>query len=294
MTTLLKKLATRPFHALLNAQQSALAPTLPRTQSQVMVIAAHDNCLILRDGSVVAAVGVGSIDDSFLSERELQAKLDAFRDFLKRLRFEVQVLIGTRPQNLNWFMTKLDEDVGRLQRAEGDLKQLKEALLRREWSALQRLITELGPVTRLRAGEVLSKLADANIMAILQPKDPSNVDVTQQAAVIQSLAGALDGQVDGIMHWQAICYARMAFLETQLQTLQAPVRTFYFVTSVNPRLLTKHVRRDGLREAEFASAQTTLSQRCEQLQRGVEIMGLSSRRCSHDELVTALQREYHG
>lgn len=294
MTTLFQRLAAGPIQTLFGDQHATRPPTLPRTQSQIMIIAAHDNCLILRDGSVVAAVGVGSIDDSFLSERELQTKLDAFRDFLKRLRFEVQVLIGTRPQNLNWFMSKLDEDISRLQRAEGDLKQLKETLLRREWSTLQDRSIKLESVARLRAGEVLSKLADDNIMALLQPQNPANADVSQQAAVIQSLTAALDAQMDIVMHWQAICYARMAFLETQLQTLQSPVRTFHFVTRVNPRLLTKHMRREGLSEAEFTSAQSTLTQRCEQLQRGIEMMGLPSHRCSHDELVTIVQREYHG
>src|SRR5690349_19514354 len=75
---------------------------LPRTQDQVAVIAAHDNMLILRDCSVIGAVGLSSVDDALLAPIELQAKLTSYRDdLLKRLRFDFQLLIGTRPQNLD-------------------------------------------------------------------------------------------------------------------------------------------------------------------------------------------------
>lgn len=289
MSALLRRLAEHVAQPFLGAQPTAHAPGLPRTQSQVMVIAARDNCLILRDGSVVAAINVGSIDDSFLSERELQAKLDAFRDFLKRLRFEVQMLIGTRPQNLNWYLTKLDGDIQHFMRAEADLATLKEVLQGREWALLPQRIAALGPLAQMRAGEVIHKLRDDKVMAGLH-----SADAAQQSAVIQSLTAALEAQIAGLLHWQDVCLTRMAFLEAQLHALHAPVRTFYLVTSVNPRLLSKHMRREGLSETEFASASAALGQRCEQLQRGIEIMGLPSRRATHDELVAVLRGEYRG
>ena len=43
----------------------------------MQVIAAQDNVLVLRNGAVVAAVGFGSMNDTLLSEVEIEAKLTA-------------------------------------------------------------------------------------------------------------------------------------------------------------------------------------------------------------------------
>ena len=84
----------------------------PTTQSLIKVVEAIDNVLVLRDGTVVAAVGLCSIDDRLLSADDLMQRLRFYRNsLLMHLDFDVQMLLGTRPQNLDWHIQKLMDRV---------------------------------------------------------------------------------------------------------------------------------------------------------------------------------------
>ena len=87
---------------------------LPRTQTQVRVVDARADCLIDRDGNVIAAVGVASLDTALLNAEAVAARIEAYRDFLKTLRYPIQFLIGTRPQDLRAFLGTLAEREERL------------------------------------------------------------------------------------------------------------------------------------------------------------------------------------
>lgn len=83
------------------------AGQLPTTQEALQVVGAQDDVLILRNGSVVAAVGFGSMSDILLSSEALSTRLNAYRLLLKSVRFDFQLLIGTRPQNLSSYHEKV-------------------------------------------------------------------------------------------------------------------------------------------------------------------------------------------
>ena len=98
--------ATRPV-----VDRKSLAPT----QDAVEIVAAQDNLLILRNYSVVAAVGFGSLNDTLLSENELEGRLASYRTLLKNTLFDFQMLISTRPQNLDGYLDKLKRQSARLE-----------------------------------------------------------------------------------------------------------------------------------------------------------------------------------
>ena len=96
------------------ARPKSVPPHLLKpTQESVAVIATHDDLLILRDYSVVSAIGFGSMSDAMLDKNETAAKLDAYRRLLKYVRFDFQLLIGTRPQNLNTYLSKMERKLNR-------------------------------------------------------------------------------------------------------------------------------------------------------------------------------------
>ena len=95
---------TKPARA-----KSVPSHLLKPTQESVAVIATHEDMLILRDYSLVSAIGFGSMSDAMLDNNESAAKLEAYRRLLKYVRFDFQLLIGTRPQNLNGYPNKLEQ-----------------------------------------------------------------------------------------------------------------------------------------------------------------------------------------
>jgi len=74
-------------------QERRVVQKAPRTQDQVLVAAALDDVLILRNTAVVAALEVESVDDALLSPEELESRLAIYRyDLLKQVRFDFQFL----------------------------------------------------------------------------------------------------------------------------------------------------------------------------------------------------------
>jgi hypothetical protein len=296
------------------AQSAAIGPqrgrgaapvsSLPRTQDQVVVVAARDNVLVLRDHSVVAAIGISSIDDALLPGIELQAKLNAFRDdLLKRLRFDFQILIGTRPQDLDRYHRRLEQHIQRLARVE--------ELLHAFGAGLEQYLGGRGHDGRDRfdvddfsahfgfapddlagipgmAHEAAWELCQDEVMRHLAGQSQA---VRQSA--LDDLRASVEHSAEVIVRWQDLLCERSAHIEALLQSIQAPVRTLYLVTSHNPRLITKTVARSVLSEAELLKAREELDRRCSQLARGIERMKLPAWRASHDELLNEVRHFYH-
>ena len=277
------------------------ADALPSTQDAIAVVAAQDDVLILRNGSVVAGVGFGSMDDGLLSEGEVEARLGAYRDLLKSVPFDFQLLIGTRPQNLNAYAAKMRRNAERLAEAQAQVDCLivrMSTYLAGTKTAdaaggLRRFAQHFGftPVGLFGvpggAHEVALVLCDPQVMAAW-PNAPADVKRAEQARLTQKCEDSLTR----LAHWQAILAARVDAVEMAIEALQAPVRTFTFVVSFNPRLLNP-IRRGPLDAAELERARRELDRRCTQLSAGLREMRLPHWSVSSDELLADIRRFYH-
>ena len=270
---------------------------LPRTQDQVAVIAAHDNILILRDCSVVGGVGLSSVDDALLAPIELQAKLTSYRDdLLKRLRFEFQLLIGTRPQNLDSCHRAYEQRLASLAQVETCLASLKERM--ESYFTREHFDVEM---FKEHFGFAPNDLAGTPGMGHEAAWDLCNDTIRDKVAgsplrlreALESFRADVESSLRMLAHWQDLIYERSAFVEATVQAIQAPVRTIYLVTSYNPRLLTKSVVKGPLTEAELQRAREELDRRCDQLTRGIERMKLPAWRATHDELLEEIRYFYH-
>jgi hypothetical protein len=241
----------------------------------VPVVQARDNVLILRDLSVAAAVGVGSVDDALLSEHEIRAKLDAYReDLLKQVRFEFQIVIGTRPQNLDAYYDKLLARVEHLQSIERLLYALEDGLQ----AYCQRGQASLDAFG-FHPDDLRGTPGAAHALAWLLASGAAG-----ELKLIEARGPTLAAEAaQRIVHWQDLLARR------------APVRTVYFATSYHVRLASKATARlkGPLSESEIAKAIRELDSRCSKIARIIERMQLKAWRATHDELVREIQRFYH-
>jgi hypothetical protein len=264
---------------------------LPRTQDRVPVLQARDNVLILRDLSVAAAVGVGSVDDALLSDAEIRAKLETYReDLLKQIRFDFQIVIGTRPQNLDTYYRKLLMWLEDKQSAEQMLYRFESGLadyckkgvaspdafdiaFSFESDDLEGLPGAIHALASLMVS------GDASVLKLVESRGP--------AVIAESL--------EKVIHMQSLIEARIQHLREQIEQRHAPVRTVYFVTSYHVRLASKATARikGPLSEVEIARAIRELDNRCSQIARILERMHLKAWRATHDELVNEIRYFYH-
>ncbi len=267
------------------------AKPLPRTQDRVPVLQARDNVLILRDMSVAAAVGVGSVDDALLSEQEIRAKLETYReDLLKQVRFEFQIVIGTRPQNLDVYYSKLLHGLEGLQSAERMVYGLEDGLT----AFCQKGISSVEAFHNCFGFEPadLSGLPGAvhALAELLASGDAEGLKLAEARG-----PAVIADAVQKIIHWQNLLELRAQHLRSQIDQHAAPVRTVYFATSFHVRLASKATARlkGPLSEDEIAKAVRELDQRCGQITRIIERMQLKTWRATHDDLVQELRYFYH-
>jgi len=302
-------------------------PTFPRTQDQVMIVAARDNCLVLRDHSVVAGVGVGSVDDALLSDRELDAKLEAFKDMLNQLRFDVQMLIGTRPQNLDAYRARwVRYSEGMAERRamlvtlrDGIPQFMHDVVAAMDVAANQGLVLNVGVLFERffgfapldldglpgdAADIAASHLSENEFFAELLQAQRGDKEAAREtretnaakdtiALVAGHLANRVDVSVRQVDHWERLILSRGSFVEEMLQAMQAPVRVYHLIITYNPRLIVRSVKRGPMEEHEFATASEELSGRCDMLARSIARMGLPAWRASQQELLADVRHFYH-
>lgn len=267
-----------------------------RTQDAIRVIDARDNLLILRDGHVIAGVGFGSINDAMLDPAALNAKLMAHRALLHEVRFSVQLLIGTRPQNLELYQTKLQRQLARVNL---QLECIDRLMLR---------LPDYVGTKRAYSGELFEQFFGfAPALLFATPGDAyklaQTICRTDVCEAIQALAEDMRRQkladlnklcevsLTQLRHWAEIITERAEFVEMMVMRLEAPVRTFYLVTSFKPR--TVDLGNAPLDDRELARAQDELSRRCDQLIEGIDHMGLPAWRATHEDLIRDIQYFYH-
>ncbi|MEP7198330.1 MAG: hypothetical protein ABI874_00820, partial [Chloroflexota bacterium] len=80
----------------------------PPTQEHVLARGVRDGVLVLKDNTLVAVVGVQPMDLSLLTPEERQAQLMQYEEALKELRFPHQIIVGTKPQNVEAYVAYLE------------------------------------------------------------------------------------------------------------------------------------------------------------------------------------------
>jgi len=77
------------------------------TQEYINIAEVREDCVILRDGTLVAVIMVSSINFSLKSAEEQEAIIQAYISFLNSLDFPFQIVVQSRKLNINNYLKKL-------------------------------------------------------------------------------------------------------------------------------------------------------------------------------------------
>ncbi len=264
---------------------------LPRTQDIIEVTEVRDNCLICKDGSVVAAVGFRSLDDTLMTARDIAFKQMLYYQFLRTIRFDLQFLIATRPQNLtlyyednlkqidahNAVVTKLDVFVSRMaeyveQIGPSANEQVFEGFFGWHPNSLIGLPGQ--------ARDVAWKLCDPVFLVELRQK-PGQL----RESKIAELCKAIRSTAFWVDRWRSIILEQIDMVRQKIASAQAPVRVFYLVASYNSRITAKLKLKERMGDEEFVRARKVLDERCRLIQAGMKPMGLPTWRATHEDLL---------
>jgi hypothetical protein len=130
-------------------------------------------------------------------------------------------------------------------------------------------------------------LCDRLVMMPLSQAKPE-----QQGIALRTTHELCESTARLLTRWQAIIAERLAYVEMEVEALQAPVRTFYFVTAFNPRLIAP-IKAGALSADELDKAKRELDHRCAQLSAGLRQMRLPHWRATHGELLEDIRHFYH-
>lgn len=285
------------------------AKDLPSTQEAIEIVAAQDDVLVLREGDVVAAVGFASTSDALFSSSALEARLATYRNLLKSLRFDVQLLIGTRPQNLSAYANKMQmarERIGQFQiRIDTLTTRLATYLQSNAPCDTAAFVKHFGfhPRELLNTPDgVIEKRHDgAHAVAcqLSRPEDAKKLideymaaDISGRRTILNGLFQRCDLSSAALQRWQEVISERTQHVELEVELLHAPVRTYFFVIAHNPRVFLD-LQPGPLTMDQLERAKQTLTQRCADLSHGLQQMRLPHWRASHTELLEDIRQFYH-
>jgi type IV secretory pathway VirB4 component len=77
------------------------------TQQYLNISEIKDDCVVLRDGTLVAVILISSINFSLKSAEEQEAIIQAYINFLNSIDFKVQIVIQSRKLNIDPYIEKL-------------------------------------------------------------------------------------------------------------------------------------------------------------------------------------------
>lgn len=125
-------------------QSKKLAGNKPSvsTQKFLDIAAIHDDVVVMKDGTLRAVLMVSSINFALKSEDEQNALIGSYASFLNTLDFPIQVVIQSRPLNVDNYLMRLVE-AEKIQENE---------LLRLQISDYRNFISEL-----VQLGQIMSK-----------------------------------------------------------------------------------------------------------------------------------------
>ncbi|MDD5625566.1 MAG: TraC family protein [Patescibacteria group bacterium] len=84
-------------------------PQFSSTQKYLNISEIKNDCVILQDGTLRSILLVSSINFSLKSEEEQNAVIQAYVQFLNSLDFPIQIVIQSRPFNINPYLAQLEE-----------------------------------------------------------------------------------------------------------------------------------------------------------------------------------------
>ena len=276
-----------------------IADKMPRTQELIEAVGAKENCLILRDHSVIGAVGFRSIDSSLLTTEDIVSRLTIYAEFLCSTRFEFQLLIGTRPQDLTQYYDKL------VLAMEQHEKQIVRVLTLSDRfpefvSQGQAAINDAGFAqffgfgpndfigTPGKAHETALDLCDwqeARLFFRLKP--------AQRKQLITQLRADIHTTVAMMMHWQDVLAEQLETVQLNVLHANAPVRTFFIVVSHNPRIRSKIIPKGPMTEKEFARARSKLDEMCRLIKVFFGNMGMEAWRATDNDLLDDIRHFFN-
>ena len=83
--------------------------TAASSQKYLDIAEVRDNVVIMKDGSLRAVLLVSSINFSLKSEEEQSAIISGYASFLNSLDFPIQIIIQSRPVNMDNYLNSLDQ-----------------------------------------------------------------------------------------------------------------------------------------------------------------------------------------
>ncbi|OQX71460.1 hypothetical protein B6D52_01470 [Candidatus Parcubacteria bacterium 4484_255] len=81
---------------------------IPSTQKYLDIAEIKNDCLVLKDGSLRAILLASSINFALKSEDEQKAVIQSYTRFLNTLEFPIQIVIHSRPFNIEPYVNKLN------------------------------------------------------------------------------------------------------------------------------------------------------------------------------------------
>lgn len=263
---------------------------MPRTQALIEIVGARDDCLILRDATVVAAVGFSSLDDTLLTDEDITMKLELYYDLLVTLRFPVQFLITTRPQDMSPYFNEL-----LIQRDHHDvMRTMVERFVGKipSYVANPKLIGVQGFTAHFgwhpneliglpgMAREVAKKLCSVTHMTLL--RNPERQDRDHK---VDELCDAARTTFGWLTRWRYLLQEQIDLVQDVIRKAQSPVRRYYLVVSHNQRVQTAMLPGRPISDHEFQRASSRVAEYCRQIATGIEAMGLMAWRTTQDDLL---------
>jgi hypothetical protein len=258
------------------------------------VIAQLPDALLRRDGHVVGAIGFSSVSDGVLLPDDALTRLAAFGLMLKNLKFRAQLLISTRPQNIQTYRLKMRAREIELDASAACVRRLL-ALLP-AFAGQARVTPESARGFESHFGFPIIRLAGL-------PGRVSHVATglgnpawwssqIQSGKLDESLERAVTlcrESLDVVAHWLDTVRMRADFVDATVRRLKRPVRVLLMVTSVPSRVtsFTSDVSAE-----RFAAPLRSLDQRLVHFEQTIAEMGLPSWRLNEAELLDELLRVY--
>lgn len=80
------------------------------TQDHLDIYDIKDNLVLLKNGDIALVIETNAVNFQLLSAYEQEMKINAFRDFINSLTYEVQIVIHTEPIDMRRYLNYLEEN----------------------------------------------------------------------------------------------------------------------------------------------------------------------------------------
>lgn len=136
----------------MHSEKLAKSKPGPATDKYLDIAEIRDDMVILKDGTVRAILLVSSINFALKSNDEQEAIVQGYITFLNSLEFPVQIVIQSRPMNIDAYMTRLRQQE----------REIDNDLLRGQIADYRLFVTEL-----VEMGQIMQKT-----FYLVMPYDP--------------------------------------------------------------------------------------------------------------------------